>query len=161
MILIARICAILSLVLAFAQPYLENAAAKIKTNKALKLPFFLSTIKAGFPSPADDYIDKYLDLNEMMMPNHASSFIVRVKGNSMTDANIFDGDMLVVDRSVEAIENKIVIAVLNDEFTVKRAQRKSGKLYLVAENPDFKPIEIDEDDDFKIWGVVTYVIHKV
>lgn len=126
----------------------------------LKIPLFTETISAGFPSPADDYIEKKLDLNEHLIKNPSSTFLLKVKGDSMTDAGINDGDILVVDRSIEPSDGKIVIGVVDSEFTVKRILKKGKKLFLQAENKDYKPIEITEDMDFKIWGIVSYAIHK-
>ncbi len=124
------------------------------------IPFFASTIKAGFPSPADDFIERTLDLNELLIKHPAATFFVKVKGNSMIGSGINSGDTLIVDRAMEATDNKIVIAVLNGEFTVKRIKKINDKLYLVPENNQFKPIEIKPDHDFQIWGVVTYAIHS-
>jgi DNA polymerase V len=124
------------------------------------LPLYLSRIKAGFPSPADDYLDKKLDLNEFLIKHPASTFFVKVKGDSMVNGGIHSGDILVVDRSAEPKNNKIVVAVVNGDFTVKRVQKRGGKLFLVAENPDFPPMEISESAEFEIWGVVLHVIHS-
>ena len=126
-----------------------------------ELPLFLSKIRAGFPSPADDYLDKKLDLNEYLIKHPASTFFVKVKGDSMIKAGIHSGDILVVDRSVEAKDKNIVIAVLNGEFTVKRVCIKDKKLFLLSENEVYKPIEVREDEHFEIWGVVLHVIHTV
>lgn len=127
----------------------------------MKLSFFLNSVQAGFPSPADDYVEKQLDLNELLIDHPAATFFVRVEGNSMIDAQIFSGDVLIIDRSLQAQSGSIVVAILNGEFTVKRIVKKQGKLFLVAENPAFPPLAITEETDFQIWGVVTYVIHKV
>ncbi len=124
------------------------------------LPFFSEGVKAGFPSPADDYIEKLLDLNELMISHPAATFFVRAEGNSMEGAGIFSGDILVVDRSLEAVSGKIIIAVVNGEFTVKKLVKKKDALYLVAENPRYPAIQITPDLDFLVWGVVTFVIHK-
>jgi DNA polymerase V len=124
------------------------------------LNFYTSHIPAGFPSPAEDFMEKRLDLNDYLIKNQASTFLVRVKGNSMINAGIFDGDLLIIDRSIEARDGKIVLGVLNGEFTVKRINKKGKKLFLTPENENFKPIEITEEMDFQIWGVVTYSIHK-
>jgi DNA polymerase V len=126
----------------------------------MKLSFFLTPVQAGFPSPADDYVEKKLDLNELLVEHPAATFFVRVEGNSMVDAQIYSGDVLIVDRSLQADSGSIVVAILNGEFTVKRVVKKKGKLFLVAENPAFAPIEISDEMDFQIWGVVSYVIHK-
>ncbi len=122
---------------------------------------FLSRIRAGFPSPADDYLDKKLDLNEFLIKHPAATFFVKVKGESMIKAGIHSGDILVVDRSLEPRDKKIVIAVLNGEFTVKRVRKMKDKLYLVSENDDYPPIEIKDGADFEVWGIVVHVIHSV
>ena len=125
------------------------------------MKLFLTHIRAGFPSPADDYVEKSLDLNELLVEHPAATFFVRVEGNSMIDAKIESGDVLIIDRSLRAESGSIVVAVLNGEFTVKRLVHKKEKTFIVAENPKFPPIEISEEIDFQIWGVVSYVIHKV
>ncbi len=124
-------------------------------------PFYLSPITAGFPSPADDYIEKSLDLNEYLVKHPSATFFVRVSGHSMVNAGIFHGDILVVDRSIQIYQNRIVVAVVNGEFTVKRFREVRNKVTLIAENPDYSPIEITHETDFEVWGVVTNVIHKV
>ncbi len=126
-----------------------------------ELPFFVPSISAGFPSPAEDFIDKKLDLNEYLIHNQPATFLVRVQGSSMENAGIRDGDILVVDRSLEPSDGKIVIGVIDGEFTVKRIVKKSGKFFLQPENETFRPIEITPDMDFKIWGIVTFAIHKL
>ena len=126
----------------------------------LELPLYLATVAAGFPSPADDFIDKALDLNEHLVEHPEATFFVRVCGDSMLDAGIRSGDILVVDRALEPANNRIVIASLNGELTVKRIRAAGGRLFLTPENPAFSPIEVGEEESFEIWGVVTYVIHK-
>lgn len=129
-------------------------------DKSRLLPLYATSIPAGFPSPADDFLEKQLDLNDYIGGNKASTFLVRVQGNSMEDAGIFDGDILVIDRSVEAENGRIVLGVLNGEFTVKRILYKDGKLFLIPENPNYQPIEITGEMDFQTWGVVTFSLHK-
>ena len=129
--------------------------------KQLKIPLFLAKIPAGFPSPADDYLDKNLDLNEYLIKKPSATFCVRVEGNSMLKAGIHDGDILIVDRSLEPGDKKIVIAVVNGDLTVKRIRKVKGKVFLEPESDEFKPIELSEATDCKVWGVVTYAIHKV
>lgn len=125
------------------------------------IPVFLSRVHAGFPSPAEDYMENRLDLNELVIQHPAATFFVRVEGESMADANIHSGDILVVDRALQASNGKIIVAVINGEFTVKRLTLQSnGAAYLVPENPRYSSIKIDLDSDFHVWGVVTYVIHK-
>ncbi|MBT8763128.1 translesion error-prone DNA polymerase V autoproteolytic subunit [Desulfohalobiaceae bacterium Ax17] len=128
---------------------------------SLELPLYLSQIPAGFPSPADDYIDKNLDLNEFLIKHPAATFFVRAYGDSMRDAGIHSGDILIVDRALEPRNNSIVVAVVNGELTVKRLYQKENKLYLMPDNPRYKPLEITEDMDFEVWGVVTNVIHSL
>jgi DNA polymerase V len=120
----------------------------------------LSPVSAGFPSPAEDYIDRKIDLNEQLIRNPASTFFVRVAGDSMRDAGVIDGDILIVDRAQEPKNKAIVIAAVNGELTVKRLKKSRSRLWLVPENPDFSPTEVTPEMQFEIWGVVTYVIHK-
>ncbi|MEF3696799.1 translesion error-prone DNA polymerase V autoproteolytic subunit [Desulfolutivibrio sp.] len=127
---------------------------------ACALPLYLASVPAGFPSPAEDYIDKKLDLNEHLVKHPAATFFVRVHGHSMTDAGISPGDILVVDRAVTAASGNIVIAALDGELTVKRLKTSHGRLLLVPENTDYAPTEVDPEQSFEIWGVVTYIIHK-
>ena len=130
-------------------------------SKSLLLKLFTNTISAGFPSPAEDFLDKKLDLNDYLIKNPSASFFVKVNGNSMINAGISNGDILIIDRSLEPSDGKVVIGIINGEFTVKRILKKGKKIFLKPENENFKPIEITEDMDFKIWGIVTYTIHKI
>ena len=134
---------------------------KADTASKQPLPLYLSRIKAGFPSPAEDYLDKKLDLNEHLIKHPASTFFVKVKGDSMVGAGINSGDILIVDRSIEPKDKKIVVAVVNGDFTVKRITKRGDKLSLMSENPKYFPIEIKEGMDFEVWGVVVHVIHSV
>ena len=127
---------------------------------ALGLPLYLATVPAGFPSPAEDYIDKKLDLNEQLIKHPSATFFVRVEGDSMRDAGIGSGDILVVDRAVEPQNGHIVIAALDGELTVKRLRRQDGRLFLMPDNPEYAPVEISPEASFEVWGVVTYIIHK-
>ena len=124
------------------------------------IPFFGGTVQAGFPSPADDYVEKSIDLNEQLVRNPTSTFFVRAKGDSMKDAGIGSGDILVVDKAVTPANKQIVVAMLNGEFTVKRLRRKKGQVFLESGNLEFPPMEITPDQELVIWGVVTYVIHQ-
>lgn len=125
------------------------------------LPLFLESVSAGFPSPADDYMEDKLDLNDLLIKNPASTFFVRVVGDSMINAGINSEDILVVDRSLEPKDGSVVIAVINGDLTVKRLGYSNGKIYLVPENPNFKRIEITKEMCFEVWGVVRSVIHSV
>ncbi len=133
--------------------------ADIKTS--VVRPFFLCGISAGFPSPADDYIDRMLDLNELLITNPSATFFVRVAGESMIDAGIHDGDILIVDRSLEPQNGKIVIAVVDGELTVKRLVKNNGAYKLVAENPDYPSLEITDETQCEIWGTATSVIRQL
>jgi len=124
------------------------------------LPLYLTPVSAGFPSPAEDYLDRALDLNELLISNPAATFYVRASGDSMRDAGIQSGDILVVDRAVEARPGKIVIAAVDGELTVKRLRVKEGRLYLAPENPAYPLLEVSPEASFEIWGVVTCVIHR-
>lgn len=133
---------------------------RMKEKKKIKLNLFSQGVSAGFPSPADDYIDKNIDLNEYLIKHPATTYLLKVSGNSMIEAGINSGDILIVDRSLESTDNKIVVAIIDGEFTLKRFRKIDGKLYLYPENPKYKPIEIKEDMNCQIWGVVTFVIHN-
>ena len=127
----------------------------------LALPLFTGKVAAGFPSPADDYIEKTLDLNQLLIQKPAATFFVRAEGESMLGAGIHPDDILVVDRSLEPVPGKIVICALNGELTVKRLQRTTAGMVLAAENPAYSDIVLVEEMDMVIWGVVTSVIHTV
>jgi DNA polymerase V len=124
-------------------------------------PIFMAKVPAGFPSPAADYEEDKLDLNKHLIKNPAATFFVRVVGDSMVKAGIHDGDLLVVDRSIEPKDKNVVIAVINGELTVKRIRIRKNKLTLVAENENYKSQEINEEMEFEVWGVVTNVIHAL
>ena len=130
-------------------------------NEALiELPLFSHKVVAGFPSPADDYIEKHLDLNDKLIRNKEATFLLVVEGDSMQKAGIQDGDILVVDRSVTPVDGKIVIAALDGELTVKRLSVKSTGTWLVPENDRYPPIPVREESDMVIWGVVTATISQ-
>ena len=126
----------------------------------IERPLLLVKTPAGFPSPGDDYVDKALDLNELVIKHPSATFFLRVQGESMKDAGIFDGDILVIDRALEAVSNDIVVAVLNGDLVVKKLEiTNDRKIRLVASNQSYSPIEITPDMKFEIWGVVTYSLH--
>ncbi|MDD3815558.1 MAG: translesion error-prone DNA polymerase V autoproteolytic subunit [Desulfocapsaceae bacterium] len=137
-----------------------NAIFEVEQKTKVVCPLFTCGVSAGFPSPAEDHIDRKLDLNELLIQHPVATYFVRVAGESMKDAGINHGDILVVDRSLEAVSGKIVIAIVNGELTVKRFIQDSASCQLVAANPDYPPVEITEDTDFNVWGVVTSVIHQ-
>ena len=127
----------------------------------LPLPLFSGKVAAGFPSPADDYVEKTLDLNELLIQKPAATFFVRAQGESMLGAGIHPNDILVVDRSLEPVPGKIVICALNGELTVKRLERNNEQWQLKAENPAYPDIAIHEELELVVWGVVTNIIHPV
>ena len=124
-----------------------------------KLPVFLTRVPAGFPTPNEGEVEEKIDLNEHLIEHPAATFFVRVEGRSMEDAGIFEGDLLIVDRARQPNDGDIVLAVLNGEFTVKRL-KKDGRVWLVAENAQFDPIEVTHECEFEVWGVVTYAVRK-
>jgi DNA polymerase V len=126
-----------------------------------ELPLAEVSVQAGFPSPAEDYIEDRLDLNEHLIDHPAATYFVRVAGTSMVDAGIHDGDILVVDRALEPVDGKVVVASLNGDLSVKRLRQEDDTVYLMAENDDYDDIEITPHNDFQVWGVVTHVIHSV
>ncbi len=125
-----------------------------------KLPLFISPVKAGFPSPADDFVEKKIDLNEHLIKRPSATFFVRVEGNSMRGAGIYSGDLLVVDKSMEPKDKAIIVAIFDGDFTVKRFRKEKERVFLVAEHEDLPPVEVQKGCSFEVWGVVTYVIHK-
>lgn len=127
----------------------------------LTLPLYNCPVSTGFPSPADNFIDLKLDLNHYLIKNPTTTFFVRVSGDSMIKAGIHDGDILTVDRSLFPGHNKIVIAVVNGECTVKRILYTRDKIYLAPENDHYTTFEVNEFMSFDIWGVVTNVIHPL
>ena len=128
--------------------------------KKILIPVFLDSVSAGFPSPATDYMENKLDLNEHLIKRPAATFIVKAKGPSMTDAGILSGDLLIVDRSITPRSNNIVIASIFGDLTVKKLQKKENSLFLLSANSDYPSIEVKEEMECFIWGVVTYIIHE-
>lgn len=126
----------------------------------LRLPLALSAVAAGFPSPATDHMDGALDLNALMVRRPSATFFVRVQGESMRDAGIYEGDLLVVDRAEPPTDGAVVLAILDGEFTVKRWRHRDGRWQLHADHPDYPPIDIGERD-FEIWGVVTHTVRTL
>jgi len=132
---------------------------KLKPEAKFKLPLLLSRSPAGFPSPADDYIEERIDLNKKLIRHPEATYLIRVMGDSMVGDRIEDGDFLIVDRALETGHNDIILGVVNGEFTVKRLIKKADRWYLVATNPKYPPFEITPEVDFEIWGKVTYIFH--
>ncbi len=127
----------------------------------LYIPLLSSSVSAGFPSPADDYVEDNIDLNEYLIKNPFSTFFLRVKGDSMVDSGIQNDDLIVVDKSLTPKLGSIVIAMIDGEFTVKRLARKNDELYLKSENHDYPDLSFKNHYDIQIWGVVIYSIHHL
>ncbi len=123
-----------------------------------EIPFFDVGISAGFPSPADDFIELTIDLNKELVKNKSTTFFAKVKGHSMKDAGINDGDLLIIDKSLEPQNNKIAICQIDGEFTVKRIKIEKDVVWLIAENEDYQPIKVTQENDFLIWGIVIHCI---
>jgi len=132
-----------------------------KQGEALKRPYFSVSVSAGFPSPADDHLDRHLDLNDYLIKHPAATFFVRVSGDSMINAGIHNGDILIVDRAINAEHQHVVVAVVNGDFTVKRLHKEKNKLILLPENKNYEPITVTDGMECEIWGVVTNVIHSL
>ena len=128
--------------------------------KQILTPVFLDSVSAGFPSPATDYMENKLDLNEYLIKHPAATFIVKAKGPSMSDAGILSGDLLIVDRSITPKSNDIVIASIFGDLTVKKLEKKENSLFLLSANSDYPCIQVKEEMECFIWGVVTYIIHE-
>lgn len=131
---------------------------KISNNNAI--PFFGSPVFAGFPGHAEDFVESNLDLNKKLIKHPVATFFVRVKGDSMIDKDIKDGDILIVDKSLEPFNGAVIIAIIDGEFTVKTFIKKGEKVTLYPANEKYKPIEISEINDFRVWGIVTSAIHQ-
>ena len=131
-----------------------------KSKKQIITTFFQDSVSAGFPSPATDYMENKLDLNEYLIKHPAATFIVKASGSSMSGAGILSGDLLIVDRSVSPRNNNIVIASIFGDLTVKKILKKNKSFFLVSANDEYPAIEVKEEMECFIWGVVTYVIHK-
>lgn len=142
-------------------PMTASSIWAVRKDAAHALPLFLSRVSAGFPSPADDYVEGTLDLNEHLIQREAATFFVRASGHSMTGAGIYDGDILVVDRSKEPTDGAIVIAAVDGELTVKRYCTDGGRPRLVPESEDHEPIFVGPGQELRVWGVVQHVIHDV
>lgn len=126
-----------------------------------EVPLAQSGVHAGFPSPADDFVERRLDLGRALVPHPEATFFARVEGDSMRDECIEEGDLLVVDKSVEAADGDLAVCYLDGEFTLKRIRMREGRVRLVAANPRYEAIEVTPENDFSIWGVVTFVVKKI
>ena len=133
----------------------------IDLSSKLELPVVENGISAGFPSPADDFLDASIDLNKALIKNKDATFYGRVKGDSMIGAGLNNGDLLIIDKSLEPKNGKIAVCFIDGDFTVKRIKIEKNVVWLIAENKNYKPIKVTKDNDFIIWGIVTNVIKSV
>ena len=132
----------------------------IKQGAELKLPYANEGIRAGFPSPAQDYIEQAIDLNKELIKHPASTFFGKVVGDSMKDEGIEEGDILVIDKSLELINGDLAVCFIDGDFTVKRVKLESDAAYLIPSNPNYPTIKVTQENDFIVWGIVTYTIKK-
>lgn len=139
----------------------QTSFLKINSEELKDFPLYENAVQCGFPSPADDFLDLDINLNDYLVKHKSATFCVKVNGSSMNGVGIHSGDVLIVDRAESVKNNSIVLAVIDNEFTVKSIKKNAGKLYLNPANDNYKPIEITEDMNFHIWGVVTFVIHAL
>ena len=128
------------------------------TETSIEIPLMDEGIKAGFPSPADDFLDISIDLNKELIKNPPATFFGRVNGDSMKDLGIDDGDLLIIDKSLEPSNGKIAVCYIDGEFTLKKIQIEKDFLWLVPANEKYKPIKVTEDNDFVVWGIVIHVV---
>ena len=137
-----------------------TSVSRLEAKKQATVPLYLCRVSAGFPSPASDYIERDIDLNEWLIRNKLATYVVRVEGDSMT-GEIHPEDRLIVDRSLEPRHRDVVVACIDGEMLVKRLIIEEGRYYLVAENPEYPAIELNGDREMIIWGVVTHSIHRL
>jgi DNA polymerase V len=138
-----------------------NGFLDVETRTPMQVPLVSSSASCGFPSPADDYLDRPLDFNELLVQNPAATFAVRISGESMTGAGLFPGDIAVVDRSLTVVNGSIILALIDGEFTIKRYCQVDGAIVLLAENPHCPNIEISEESRLEVWGVLKHAIRML
>ena len=143
------------------KPYSHLTFYKPDQNNPSQLVMVDEGIAAGFPSPADDFKETRISLDKTLIKNEDATFYARVRGESMIDAGLDNGDLLIIDRSLEPQNNKIAVCFIDGEFTVKRLKIEKDKITLLPENPKYKPIKVTDKNNFMIWGVVTYVVKEV
>lgn len=133
----------------------------ISVDTRLDLPFVKDGINCGFPSPANDFIEDFIDLNKELIAHPESTFLAKVRGKSMIGAGLDDGDIMIIDKSLEPRHRKVAVCVIDGEFTIKRVKKEKDCYWLVPYNSDFQPIVVTPDNEFIIWGIVTYVIKSL
>ena len=138
-----------------------EAAWKVEARRKATVPFVTANVPAGFPSPADDYLDNPLDFNELLIENPAATFAIRVGGDSLVGIGIFPNDIAIVNRAATPVDGSIILALLDGEFTMKQYRKRRGRSWLEAKNPAYPDIELTDDVTFEIWGVVTKSIRML
>lgn len=133
---------------------------RIDISSSLSIPYAEEGIRAGFPSPAQDYMEQAIDLNKEIVKHPASTFYGRVVGDSMRNEGIEEGDILVIDKSLELTDNDLAVCFIDGEFTVKRVRLEPDTAWLIPSNPNYPKIKVTKDNDFIVWGIVTYTIKK-
>lgn len=144
----------------FTQADCDDFMYRAQLGQRLKIPFYSSLVRAGFPSPAENYVERVCDLNDLCVTNAEATYFVRVTGDSMSGDRIEPGDVLIVDSSREVVDGKIAVVWINGEHTVKRVHYAGDIIVLMPSNPKYTPIYVHEGDDFRVFGVVTFVIQK-
>jgi len=144
-----------------ASPTTVTSVHEAGTSTEYELPLAEVSVQAGFPSPAEDYVEDRIDLNEELIEHPAATYFVRASGRSMVDAGIHDGDILVVDRAVEPDDGHVVVAAVDGELAVKRLRRADGEVWLAAENENFEDLPVTALNDVTVWGVVTHAVHAL
>lgn len=144
----------------FGESDCDDFMQRATIGSRIRIPFFGSLVRAGFPSPAENYVERVCDLNDLCVTNAEATYFVRVTGDSMAGDRIEPGDVLIVDSSREAVDGKIAVVWINGEHTVKRVHYAGDMIVLMPSNPKYTPIYVHEGDDFRVFGVVTFVIQK-
>ena len=132
----------------------------VSTDVSVEIPVYEEGVSAGFPSPAQDFSEHSIDLNLVLLKNPASTFFSKVSGDSMKDIGIHDGDLLVIDKSLEPVDGKVAVCFIDGEFTLKKIKIDEDVVWLVPANKNYEPIKITEDNNFVVWGIVTFVIKE-
>lgn len=133
----------------------------VSTERQMECPLIEGGIKAGFPSPAEDFLDASIDLNKELIKNPSATFYGRVKGDSMQDAGIANGDLLIIDKSLEPRDGKVAVCFIDGEFTIKRIKLDKNICWLMPANPSYKPIKVTEENEFMVWGIVVHIIKTI
>ena len=138
-----------------------TAMFQVEARWTTTVPLMVVPARCGFPSPAEDYLDRPLDFNELLITNQAATFAVRIAGDSMIGAGLFEGDIAIVNRALNAVDGSIILALLAGEFTIKRYRKRAGRAWLHAENPVYRDIVLSDESEFEVWGVIANAIRML